>query len=131
MKINGGCHCGHIAYEAEIDPAQVIVCHCTDCQTLSGTPFRTVAFAPEDSFKLTSGTLKVYVKIADSGNEREQTFCPECGSPIYSAPHGGDSRSLGIRVGTVKQRDELVPKTKYFGKSAQTWLGVLESLPEA
>lgn len=131
MKINGGCHCGYIEYEAEIDPEKVIVCHCTDCQTLSGAPFRTVVFAAEDRFKLTSGTLKVYLKIADSGNEREQTFCPECGSPIYSAPHGGNSRLLGIRVGSVKQRDRLVPKSKYFGKSAQTWLAVLETLPDA
>lgn len=35
MKVDGGCHCGRIAYEAEIDPAGVLVCHCTDCQTLS------------------------------------------------------------------------------------------------
>lgn len=131
MKINGGCHCGFIAYEAEVDPEKVIVCHCTDCQTLSGAPFRTVAFAQEDGFKLTRGTLKVYLKIADSGNQREQTFCPECGSPVYAATLGGQSRILGLRVGLIKQRDELVPKLKYFGKSAQTWLGVLESLPDA
>jgi len=130
MKIDGRCHCGHIAYEAEIDPETVIVCHCTDCQTLSGAPFRTVAFASEDDFKLTSGTLKIYVKLADSGNEREQTFCPECGSPIYSAPHGGSSRRLGLRVGAIRQRDRLVPKSKYFGASAQTWLGILETLPD-
>lgn len=36
MKIDGGCHCGAITYEAEIDPNSVAVCHCTDCQTLSG-----------------------------------------------------------------------------------------------
>ena len=131
MKIDGRCHCGHIAYEAEIDPETVIVCHCTDCQTLSGAPFRTVVFAPEDRFKLTSGTLKVYVKTADSGNRREQTFCPACGTPVYAAPAGGQSRILGIRVGSAQQRDRLVPKSKYFGKSAQTWLGILDSLPDA
>jgi hypothetical protein len=131
MKINGGCHCGFIAYEAEIDPEKVFVCHCTDCQTLSGAPFRSVVAASEDRFKLTQGTLKVYVKIADSGNEREQTFCPECGSPIYATSVGGQSRKLGIRVGSIQQRDELVPKSQYFGKSAQTWLHVLESLPDA
>jgi hypothetical protein len=35
MKIDGGCHCGYIAYEAEADPAKAMICHCTDCQTLS------------------------------------------------------------------------------------------------
>jgi hypothetical protein len=31
MKVTGRCHCGQISFEAEIDPAQVRVCHCTDC----------------------------------------------------------------------------------------------------
>ena len=33
MKIDGRCHCGFIAYEAEADPEMTGVCHCTDCQT--------------------------------------------------------------------------------------------------
>ena len=32
MKIDGGCHCGYITYEAEADPANAMICHCTDCQ---------------------------------------------------------------------------------------------------
>ncbi|MEM7283621.1 MAG: GFA family protein [Pseudomonadota bacterium] len=30
------------------------MCHCTDCQTLSGSAFRVVVFCSEDSFKLTN-----------------------------------------------------------------------------
>ena len=37
MKIDGGCHCGAIAYEAEVDPEKTSICHCTDCQQLTGT----------------------------------------------------------------------------------------------
>jgi hypothetical protein len=36
MKVTGGCHCGHITYEAEVDPMTVRVCHCTDCQKADG-----------------------------------------------------------------------------------------------
>ena len=36
MKIDGGCHCGYIAYEAEADPANAMICHCTDCQNSIG-----------------------------------------------------------------------------------------------
>jgi hypothetical protein len=43
MKIDGSCHCDRISFEAEVDPATVVICHCTDCQTLSGSAFRTVA----------------------------------------------------------------------------------------
>ena len=40
MKVDGGCHCGFITYEAEIDPEKVMICNCTDCQRLSGSSFR-------------------------------------------------------------------------------------------
>jgi hypothetical protein len=36
MHIDGQCHCGHITFEAEVDPEKTSLCHCTDCQTLSG-----------------------------------------------------------------------------------------------
>src|SRR6266480_1237003 len=61
MKIDGRCHCGYITYEAEIDPEKVVICHCTDCQTLSGSAFRTVALTRENTFKLLSGQPKVYL----------------------------------------------------------------------
>ncbi len=42
MKIDGGCRCGAITYEAEIDPDTVFTCHCTDCQAV---PFTLLEFA--------------------------------------------------------------------------------------
>lgn len=41
MKIDGRCHCGYITFEAEADPDKAGICHCTDCQSLSGSAFRT------------------------------------------------------------------------------------------
>ena len=70
MKIDGRCHCGKITYEAEIDPLKVMVCHCTDCQTMSGSAFRTVVFTREGTFSLLSGEPKIYVKIR---RERDET----------------------------------------------------------
>ena len=52
MKIDGGCHCGFITYEAEADSERTSVCHCTDCQQLSGTAFRTSISAPDTDFKI-------------------------------------------------------------------------------
>jgi hypothetical protein len=128
MKIDGACHCGDITFTAEIDPAQVLICHCTDCQTLSGAAYRTVAPATGDSFKLLSGTLKTYVKIAADGTRRNQTFCPGCGTPIYAGPIAGEVGMLGIRVGAVKQRDQLTPGSQYYCGSAQPWVQDLSAV---
>jgi hypothetical protein len=85
MRIEGGCHCGNITYEAEIDPERVGLCHCTDCQTLTGSAFSTFVPAAREVFMLRTGQPKIYVKTAESGKKRAQVFCPECGTRIYAA----------------------------------------------
>jgi len=120
MNITGKCHCGEIKYEAEINKNMVGICHCTDCQSLSGSAFRVIALTVSDKFKLISGELKSYVKIAESGSKRTQTFCPNCGSPIYSSSPTNPEYS--IRVGTIDQRSQLVPKFQLWHRSAQPWV---------
>ncbi len=51
MKVDGGCHCGAIKIEAEADPEKTQVCHCTDCQTATGTAFRVSVPVPGATFK--------------------------------------------------------------------------------
>jgi hypothetical protein len=121
MKIDGGCHCGAIRYEAEIDPAKVMICHCSDCQTLSGSAFRTVVPAPREAFRLLGGSPKIYLKTAESGNRRQQAFCGDCGTPIYSAAER-DTPVYSLRVGAIRQRAELMPKLEAWTRSALSWL---------
>jgi hypothetical protein len=127
MHIDGSCHCGLISFTAEIDPSSVTVCHCTDCQALSGAPFRAVAPARIETFVL-HGEPKRYIKTAQSGNRRAQVFCPECGTPLYStAPES--PTSVNIRLGCVKQRAQLKPTVQIWQRSALPWLGELQSIP--
>ena len=128
MKIDGSCHCGAIAYEAEIDPETVGICHCTDCQQLTGTAFRVTAFAPGSAFRILRGTPKVYVKTAESGNQRAQGFCGECGSHLYATSVGDGPKDYGIRVGTMRQRNELAPRRASWRHSAVPWLPDLDAL---
>ncbi len=130
MKINGACHYGDITFAAEIDPEQVLLCHCTDCQTLSGAAYRSVAPSVENSFRLLCGELTSYIKIAEDGTPRQQTFCPRCGTPIYAAPIAGQSGMLGIRVGAILERDQLPPRQQYYCRSAQHWVQNLSPLPQ-
>jgi hypothetical protein len=114
MKIDGGCHRGYITYEAEADPEKttICLCHCTDCQHLSGSAFRTVVRVAGDTFKIIAGEPTIYAKIAESGARRVQGFCPRCGTLIYSTAAGDEPKLYSIRVGTVRQRAALVPKVR-------------------
>ena len=129
MHVDGGCHCGHIAYVAEIDPAWVVVCHCTDCQILSGSAFRVVAFTREDAFRVTRGLPATYVKIAESGRPREQGFCANCGTQLYATAPGDGPKVYGLRVGTIHQRDMLKPGRQVWNRSRQHWVNDLAALP--
>ena len=127
MHIDGRCHCGAISFTAEIDPSRIVACHCTDCQTLSGSPFRAIAVAPIDTFRLT-GTPKTYVKVADSGSRRAQVFCPECGTPLYGCAEE-NAKSVTIRLGCVAQRASLKPTSQIWLHSAMPWLDELAGVP--
>lgn len=81
-----------------------------------------------DSFELLCGKPKLYAKTADDGSLRMQAFCPDCGSPLYSAPPEGERGYFGIRVGSTKQRDRLVPRHQYWMRSAQPWTQDLSGL---
>ena len=129
MRIDGGCHCGFISYEGEADPATAAICNCTDCQKLSGFAFRTVIPVASATFKL-KGEPTIYVKTGDSGNKRQQAFCPRCGSPIFSAPPGDGPKTYFIRVGTVSQRDQLVPKSQLWARSQQRWVETIAGIPK-
>jgi hypothetical protein len=122
MKIDGGCHCGYLRYEAEADPEKAGICHCTDCQKLSGSAFRTLVPVSSDTFRMVGGEPMIYIKTGDSGNKRQQTFCPKCGSPIFSAPLDDGPKTMMIRVGTIRQRDQFVPKVQYWSRSKQSWV---------
>ena len=122
MKIDGQCHCGAVAYEAELDPEKVGICHCTDCQALSASAFRTIAMVSGDTFRLTKGEPKKYVKVGDSGNRRVQAFCAECGSGLYASDDSEAPKVFNLRVGTVRQRAQIEPKFECWHESAVPWM---------
>ena len=128
MQIDGQCHCGQITFEAEIDPETVSVCHCRDCQTLTGSPFRVTAICSKADVRLTSGTPKVYGKRGDNGRMRFQHFCADCGSPLFTSGEGGPDDS-GIRWGSIRQRNSLKPMRQIWCRSAAPWINDLKDLP--
>ncbi len=129
MQVDGACLCGAVSFRAEVEPGRVFVCHCTDCQTHSGTAFRTTALTDRDAFELLSGEIREYVKTAESGASRALGFCPACGTALYGGPGPGTRGPLSLRTGALRQRDALPPVAQVWCRSAQAWLERLDKLP--
>lgn len=130
MKVDGHCHCEAVAYEAEVDPETVGICHCTDCQRLTGAPFRATIPAPAAGFRLIRGETRHYVKTAESGNKRAHHFCGNCGSPMW-AQALENTPSYSLRVGSIVQNKELGgPKRQIWCDSALSWSMDLSEVPK-
>jgi len=127
MQVDGACHCGGIRFTAVVDPARVVVCHCTDCQVLSGSPFRVVALAPIESVRM-DGAPNHYIKHAENGSKRVQAFCPECGTPLYSRAVE-NPKHLSLRLGALRQRAALMPGLQIWKRSSLPWLEGLSGVP--
>ena len=130
MKVDGACHCGAITVEGEADPEKTVICHCTDCQTGTGSAFRVSVPVPGATFKMT-GQPSLYLKTtADSGNPRLQGFCGTCGTPIYStSPGDGVQPMYMLRVGILRQRDQFVPRRQIWWRSARDWITEIGAVP--
>ena len=77
-----------------------------------------------------SGKPAIYIKTtAESGNPRAQAFCPTCGTSLYSTTPGEGQQAVYIvRVGMLKQRDQLLPKRQIWWRSARNWVTGLDGI---
>ncbi|MEL0137386.1 MAG: GFA family protein [Halieaceae bacterium] len=119
-RIDGSCLCGDVCWEADVDPNRVGVCHCTDCQTVGGSAFQFTTRVARDQFKLQSGELTVYEKIAESGNPRAMSFCGRCATMIHTSNTDGTGL-LSLRLGGCRQKHELTPQFQIWCRSALSW----------
>lgn len=121
LHVDGTCHCGTISVRAEIDETKVVVCHCLDCQILSGSPFRVVAPVSPDKFEIT-GNARQYVKTAASGRHRIQAFCADCGTPLYASDPDDPGGIVSLRTGFLNQRAIFMPSMQIWHNRAQPWI---------
>ena len=116
MKVDGACHCGEIKFIATISDG-AIVCHCEDCQVLSGSAFRINVKAAASTFSVVKGTLEKYTKVAESGDVRMHAFCSNCATPIYSSVET-NPEFLFLRIGAIHQRNQITPAVQIWKDSA-------------
>jgi hypothetical protein len=125
----GGCLCGAVQYEFWGEPVFSLLCHCRDCQRQSGGAYTAGLRIPADSFRVTRGAPKLYVKTADSGNQVTRAFCPDCGCMLFLRV-SARLDLVAIRVGTLDDPSWFRPEADIFVQSAQPWDHMNPDLPK-
>tara|TARA_Y100000591_G_C21450455_1_gene505849 strand:- start:194 stop:616 length:423 start_codon:yes stop_codon:yes gene_type:complete len=119
MQVKGKCYCGSVKIKANIDLNNIYSCHCIDCQIISGGPFRTMIGVPKEDINI-SGETKEYIKIADSGNKRIQSYCANCFTSLFSSSM--TKERFSVRTAIFNERNKLIPKKHLYGRSSVKWL---------
>lgn len=127
LPVTGRCHCGAVHLRALVDRSRVFVCHCADCQVLTGSAYRVVVPALAGSCEVT-GPVSQYARRADSGAVRLQVFCPTCGTPLMATSADGQGLAT-LRVGVLDQRAALAPVAQLWQRSALPWVQDLQGVP--
>jgi hypothetical protein len=121
LPMIGGCCCGAIRYEITSFPLLLYACHCTNCQSASGSAFALNMPVATKGFRVVTGEPKGWHHLSPSGAEVASWFCGDCGSRIYGS-RKSRPESINLRAGTLDDTTWLVPAAHMFMKSAQSWV---------
>ena len=119
----GGCRCGLVRYEAVGEPLNVRLCHCRNCQKITGSAFFARAMFPLAAVKVTGP-----VTSFQSSGDLHRLFCSACGSTIGARR---DSRGvMSVTLGTLDDPDALPPTAHIFITRKVAWLKLDDDLPK-
>jgi hypothetical protein len=121
QPITGHCLCGAVSYTVDAQPIVSGVCHCTDCQRQTGSPFTVFVGVPEAAFEISGESLSSYTTVgSDHGGETERFFCTACGSPVYSLSPQAPGIML-LKAGSIDDSSWLEPAMELYLDSALPW----------
>jgi hypothetical protein len=98
MKLEGGCYCKSLRYEAEGDPMMKAQCHCRECQYITGGAPNVIVGMPAAGFSYTKGTPKQFTRT-DIPRPVTREFCANCGTHIGTRVPG--LPAFIVKVGTL------------------------------
>lgn len=77
------CDCGQQSITTSSEPVAQLVCHCVDCQRISGNAFTQIAFFQPDNCQI-SGRYEVTTISGGSGKNKSYYRCESCGECLYA-----------------------------------------------
>lgn len=81
------CRCGALRASLGSAPVLQLVCHCTDCRAVAGTPFSNFAFFRSRDTTVTGESVRREF-VADSGHATVRESCARCGDMLIDRTAG-------------------------------------------
>jgi hypothetical protein len=126
-RITGRCFCGAVQFHFDDMPIARRACWCRDCQYLSSGNASINAIFKTATFAVT-GKVSDYISTADSGNIMRRSFCPNCGTPLFSRAMNRPDLMV-VRGGALDDPALSRPESYIWTASVPDWGLYDEALP--
>ncbi|KAK3111521.1 hypothetical protein LTR53_013154 [Teratosphaeriaceae sp. CCFEE 6253] len=130
----GSCACGETKYSFSGDAVGTALCHCLNCQKITGSAFSSVLLIPSAHFRFEDGapTKSFTVRHHEEGIEIRPIFCAECGTVVCKTAE--DERFRGLHMVMAGTLDVEVgaaaavtaPQMELWTKHRLAWVKPLE-----
>jgi hypothetical protein len=110
----GGCHCGKVRYEAEMELSQVIECNCSHCAAKG----LLLIFIPAEQFTLLAGE-DALTEYRFNKKVIRHLFCSTCGVEAFGKGKGQSGNEMvAINIRSFDDLDlTTINRTLFDGKS--------------
>lgn len=113
-------------YRLNRQPIFVDCCHCTTCQTETGSAFEINALVESDQVETLQGPPEPRVIPSESGRGQQVWRCPECLVALWSNYGGATDVLRFVRVGTLDRSDKVEPDIHIYTRSKLPWVRLPE-----
>jgi len=114
------CSCGRLSAVCAGDPALVSLCHCTECQKRTGSPFGIAAFFLRERVTA-EGPSTRFTRQSDSGFPVTFHFCSNCGSTVFWEPKRKPDM-IAVAVGAFADPDFPAPSKEANVEFGHAWV---------
>jgi hypothetical protein len=129
MALEGGCRCGRVRYRVALDALpRVYACHCTDCQTWSGSAFSLQFLLPEDQLEVTGEPALFELTSPDGSRTSRQRACPVCFTRVYNTNTRRPGLA-GVRAGTLDDSEKLAIVLHIWTRRKLAGIEIPDDLP--
>ena len=122
----GGCTCGAVRYRLNSEPMFVHCCHCSKCQTESGSAFALNALIESDQVETLQGSPEAVMTPTESGRGQQVWRCPDCKIAVWSNYGGATDVLRFVRVGTLDEPRDVSPDIHIYTRSKLPWVRLPE-----
>jgi hypothetical protein len=104
------------------DPMFVHCCHCTSCQTETGSAFVINALIESDRVETLKGLPTAVMTPSESGRGQQVWRCPDCQVALWSNYGGAKDILRFVRVGTLDEPGKVEPDIHIYTRSRLPWV---------